>query len=172
MRGPKTPRQDSFTPPPVSGASPLSPVGGSPIEDGECSPDRQNKPYLAIPGVVLISQNLLQCGLLDLQSPAGPDKCFFLARDVVLSRSQRKGEEMSDWLRPGTRVRVNARRVSQKSQVPFIATTVWAESESKRLTEEMKNKVFQEIPKHVMDKYNKVSVDILRQLKKGLSDSR
>ena len=127
---------------------------------------------LAVQGEVLICQNLLQCGLLDLQSPDGPAKCFFLARDVLLARSQRKGEEMSDWLRQGTRVRVTARRVSQTSPVPFIASTVWTESEARRVTEDMKNKVFQDVPRQIMDKYYKVSADILNQYKKGQSDTR
>ena len=74
---------------------------------------------------------------------------------------------MSDWLKKGTRLRVNARKVSEKKEVAFIATTVWSESEGRRVTEVMKNKVFQNIPKQVMDKYSTTSAEILSQYKRG-----
>ena len=134
-------------------------------------PPSKNKTVLGGQGVVLLCQNLLKCGILDLQTPAGLTKCFFFAPDVLLARTQRKGEEMSDWLKQGSKVRVNARRVSQNNNIPFIATTVWVESEARRLTEEMKNKVFKDIPQHLMDKYNKVSADVLKQYQKGPSKS-
>ena len=126
---------------------------------------------LAGHGVVLLCHNYLQCGLIDLQSPGGKRKCFFNAGDVLLARTQRKGEDMSDWLKKGTRLRVNARKVSEKKEVAFIATTVWTESEGRRVTEVMKNKVFQEIPRQVLDKYNRTSEDILNQYKRGPRDS-
>ena len=88
-----------------------------------------------------------------------------------MGRTQRKGEDMSHWLKKGTRVRVNAKKVSDKKEVAFIATTVWAESEGRRVTEGMKNKVFQDIPKQVMEKYSRTSGDILSQYKGGPRDS-
>ena len=121
--------------------------------------------------LVLLCHNYLQCGLLDLQSPAGKKKCFFNAGDVLLGRTQRKGEDMSQWLKKGTKLRVNARKVSDKKEVPFIATTVWAESEGRRVTEGMKNKVFQDIPRQVMEKYSRTSADILSQYKGGPRES-
>ena len=126
---------------------------------------------LAGHGVVLHCHNYLQCGLLDLQTPTGKRKCFFNAGDVLLARTQRKGEDMSDWLKKGTRLRVNARKVSDKKEVPFIATTVWSESEGRRVTEVVKNRVFQDIPKKVMDKYSRTAADILSQYKGGARDS-
>ena len=88
-----------------------------------------------------------------------------------MGRTQRKGEDMSDWLKKGTRLKVNARKVSEKKEVAFIATTVWTESEGSRVTEVMKNKVFQEIPKQVMDKYSRTSAEILSQYKRGPRES-
>ena len=88
-----------------------------------------------------------------------------------MARTQRKGEDMSDWLKKGTRLRVNARKVSDKKEVPFIATTVWSESEGRRVTEVVKNRVFQDIPKQVMEKYSRTAADILIQYKGGARDS-
>ena len=91
---------------------------------------------------MVLAQNMLQCGILevDLQGRSGV-YCFFRGKDVVLQTPWAQGVKLSTWLPQGTRVKLNGKLMREKGKVPYVATTVWAESEDGRITQEMTNKV-------------------------------
>ena len=93
-------------------------------------------------GIVVLAQNMLQCGILevDLQGRSGV-YCFFRGKDVVLQTPWAQGVKLSTWLPQGTLVKLNGKLMREKGKVPYVATTVWAESEDGRITQEMTNKV-------------------------------
>lgn len=57
-------------------------------------------------------------------------------------------------------------QVRERGKVPYLATTVWAESEDSRISSEMTNRVFQDIEPDLMDKYNKIAQDLSWQISK------
>merc|ERR1711963_1389403 len=90
---------------------------------------------------VLLCQNFLQCGILEVEGIGKPNiYCFFLAKDVFLAEKMKPNQKLSDWLPQGTRVKINAKLMRQDAKAPYLATTVWAESEDHMITEDMTNK--------------------------------
>ena len=110
---------------------------------------------------VLLCQNYQQCGILKVE---GLDRtnvyCFFLAKDVLLPQDLRHGQRFSDWLPQGSRVKINAKLMRENAKAPYLATTVWVESEDSRVSEEMTNRVFRDVESDVMQRYSKISSDI------------
>ena len=108
---------------------------------------------------------MLQCGILEveLQGKSGV-YCFFRGKDVVLANPWVQGVKLSTWLPQGTRVKLNGKLMRERGKVPYLATTVWAESEEGRITQEMTNKVFQEAEPELLDKYLKVAQDMAWQV--------
>ena len=116
-------------------------------------------------GIVVLAQNMLQCGILEveLQGRSGV-YCFFRGKDVVLATPWAQGVKLSAWLPQGTRVKLNGKLMRERGKVPYLATTVWVESEEGRITQEMTNKVFQEVEAELLDRFLKVAQDMAWQV--------
>merc|ERR1711892_1004617 len=120
---------------------------------------------------VLLCQNFLQCGILEVEGMGRANVyCFFLAKDVLLPQDLRQGQRFSDWLPQGSRVKINAKLIRENAKAPYLATTVWVESEDSRVSEEMTNGVFRDVEPDVMQKYSNISSDLCWQLNKKDDD--
>ena len=118
-------------------------------------------------GTVVLAQNMMQCGILEVEQPGRSGVyCFFRASEVVLATAQGPGVKLSAWLPQGARVKLNGKLVRERGKVPYLATTVWVESEDARITTEMTNRVFQDIEPELLDRYNKIAQDLPWQISK------
>merc|ERR1711915_96142 len=119
----------------------------------------------------MLCQNILQCGILEVESMGRPNiYCFFLSKDVVLAQEMREGQRLSDWLPQGVKVKINAKLIREDAKAPYHATTVWVESEDRRITEHMVNRVFSDLEPETIEKYNNVSSDLCWQLNRKSQD--
>ena len=145
-----------------------SPVHSPKQVDGAMSLPRN---LLESQATVLLCKNQVQCGILEVVGMGRANVyCFFLAKDVLLAQDLRPGQKFSEWLPQGSRVKINAKLIRENAKAPYLATTVWAESEDNRVTEEMTNKVFRDIDSDVMQKYADVSSHLCWQLNKKDDD--
>lgn len=153
----------------------------SPLESGElidspaASPVQREgglpRNLLESQATVLLCQNFLQCGILEVEGMGKANVyCFFLSKDVLLAQDMRQGQRFSDWLPQGAKVKINAKLIRENAKAPYLATTVWVESEDSRVSEEMTNRVFRDVESEVMEKYTNISSDLCWQLSKKEQD--
>lgn len=115
-----------------------------------------------IVGKVLLVQQVLDCGIIEVEGNANRKAfCFFLGKDVVTN--SKPGDKLTDKVQPGSMVKVNARLMDSNASVPFLASTVWSEGI------EVGNEAVQKImnPPEPEDErqYRKIAMDLSFQLK-------
>jgi len=129
--------------------------GSSSVHDLICLPPRVYECRCR----VFLVQDLLECGVVQLEGPnRKPYYCLFFRKDFLSRNKLSFSQKLSVEIPVGTFLLANARLVEEGSSIPFLATTLWEDGAI--LGEEQVSKLYNTLDSKEMDRYKMLSQDL------------